>query len=376
MPVLEPLPVDDGEGADMPVMSQAQLDAISQMNGINQMVDDLVAGGMSFDEAYTRAHQEVGITPQAVIDDTAGQAPAAAQETEVRRATPALQNEGSFFDLNYINDFRQAYQQALQQTGDPAKAVEMVKPIAQSWSPAQRHVYERTEGYAEVDPKYAAGLAQDFYKMQEERAKVAGEQNDPAKRVDTATKQAEVQEAYRQEIEYQRSLTTLNDESATSAQKRAARMQIEALSAGIGKRINPKLGTSAAAMNEAKNAVGYIGAYEYNNPLADFGSRISTMQRNSQERLGLLRQQMDASGMPVPDIKPAEAATQEDMRAKTSDMVMSMAGVKDQSGNAVMIGGSPVIKVPEAGKLVYKKRGPGGGWINLTQEEAALLGAQ
>jgi hypothetical protein len=94
-------------------------------------------------------------------------APAAAQEAEVRRATPALQNEGSFFDLSYINDFRQAYQQALQQTGDPAKAVEMVKPIAQSWSPAQRHVYERTEGYAEVDPKYAAGLVQDWYKQQE-----------------------------------------------------------------------------------------------------------------------------------------------------------------------------------------------------------------
>jgi hypothetical protein len=179
MTVPAPLPVDDGEGADMPVMSQDQLDAISQMNGINQMVDDLVRGGMSYDEAYARAQQEAGITPQAVIDDTAGQAPSTTQETEVRRATPVLQNEGSFFDLGYINDFRQAYQQALQQTGDPAKAVEMVKPIAQSWSPAQRHVYERTEGYAEVDPKYAAGLVQDWHAQQD---RVATQEQTPQAR--------------------------------------------------------------------------------------------------------------------------------------------------------------------------------------------------
>jgi hypothetical protein len=133
-------------------------------NLLDVVTDPGLQSPMDFETGYDRingldASRDV---PQQVVEDSYNM-----PETEVRRATPALQNEGSFFDLSYINDFRAAYQQALQQTGDPAKAVEMVRPIAQSWTPAQRHVYERTEGYAEVDPKYAAGLVQDWYKQQE-----------------------------------------------------------------------------------------------------------------------------------------------------------------------------------------------------------------
>lgn len=193
---------------------------------------------------------------------------------------------------------------------------------------------------------------------------------------ETAASQLELQEAYRQELEYQRSLATINNPAAPRAEWNAARMQMEGLASTIGKRINPKGGTSQTAMKETKNAVGYIGALEAKNPFSDFTPRLNTMLRGSQERMGLIRQQMEAAGVPVPETAPAPTATQEDVRAKTSDMVMSMAGVKDQSGNTVMIGSSPVIAVPEGGKPVYKKRGPGGGWVNLTQEEIASLGAQ
>jgi hypothetical protein len=147
-------------------------------------------------------------------------------------------------------------------------------------------------------------------------------------------------------------------------------MQIEALSAGIGKRINPKLGTSAAAMNEAKNAVGYIGAYEYKNPLADFGSRISTMQRNSQERMGLVRQQMEAAGVPLPEAAPTPAAP------NPAQMVLERFGVKAPDGNPVMLNGSPVVSFKRAGKDVMARQTPNGGFVELTAEESAALRGQ
>ena len=147
MPVLEPLP-DEQYDENLPDLA----------------TDPSMQGSMDF-EADLGAMNGVGGSddvPEEIIEDVQLQGP------EVQPSAPSLQNEGSYFDLSYINDFRAAYQQALDQTGDPAKAVEMVRPIAQSWTPAQRHVYERTEGYDSVDPKYAADLVQSWYKQQDQ----------------------------------------------------------------------------------------------------------------------------------------------------------------------------------------------------------------
>lgn len=281
---------------------------------------------------------------------------------------------------------------SMQPTGEQQDLGFLEEPYNPSWPESRKNRWEeynlggvattpagaarRTLEEMDSDRRRAAELASEQRKAEMQGATPTARAELASAQADAAAKQAEIQEAYRQEVEYQRSLATINDSTKSSAERNAARMQLEALAASIGKRMNPKLGTSNDANTQAKNLAGYIGAVEFKFPYSDFAPRVEAMQRGSQERSGLYRQQMEAAKVPVPDIKPPEAATQEDMRAKTSDMVMSMAGVKDQSGNVVMIGNSPIIKVPEAGKPVYKKRGPGGGWINLTQEEVASLGAQ
>lgn len=273
-------------------------------------------------------------------------------------------------------------------TGKQANTAFLSQPYNESWPDALKDEWEKFNmlGIGTTPADMAKDMSDSLKAERAAAAEAMKEQaraNTPqaqaelrGKMAQTAAAQLELQEAYRQELEYQRSLATISNREASSAEWNAARMQLDGLAASIGKRINPGGGTSQTAMRESKNAVGYIGALESKNPLADFTPRINTMLRGSQERMGLIRQQMEAANVPVPEMAPAAAVTQEDMRAKTADMVLSMAGMKDQSGNAVMIGGSPVIKVPEAGKPVYKKRGPNGGWVNLTQEEIASLGAQ
>jgi hypothetical protein len=316
----EPLPVMD---------TGLTFDQLQAMNGVNMTEEDMVAAGM---------------VPDAVANDLA------TAEPEVRRAEPNMQPTGAFMDLGFINQINAAA------TDEEATA------MYNSLDPVQKRVYDRSFGI-NISPEWAAGEASKYYEEQDERAKAEMQAATPAARAE----QAEVQEAYRQEVEYQRSLATINDSTKSSAERNAARMQIEALSAGIGKRINPKLGTSAAAMNEAKNAVGYIGAYEYKNPLADFGSRISTMQRNSEERLGLLRQQMEASGVLVPEAAPTPAAP------NPAQMVLERFGVKAPDGNPVMFNGSPVVSFKRAGKDVMARQTPNGGFVELTAEEAAAL---
>ena len=319
----EPLPVMD---------TGLTFDQLQAMNGVNMTEEDMVAAGM---------------VPDAVANDLA------AAEPQVRRAEPNMQPTGAFMDLGFINQINAAA------TDEEATAA------YNSLDPVQKRVYDRSFGI-NISPEWAANEAAKYYQQQDERAKAEMQGATPAARAE----QAEIQEAYRQEVEYQRSLATINDSTKNSAERNAARMQIEALSAGIGKRINPKLGTSAAAMNEAKNAVGYIGAYEYKNPLADFGSRISTMQRNSQERMGLVRQQMEAAGVPLPEAAPTPAAP------NPAQMVLERFGVKAPDGNPVMLNGSPVVSFKRAGKDVMARQTPNGGFVELTAEESAALRGQ
>jgi hypothetical protein len=272
---------------------------------------------------------------------------------------------------------------SMQPTGEQQDLSFLEEPYNPSWPESRKNRWEeynfggvattpagaakRTLEEMDGDRRRAAEMMSEQRKAEMQGATPAARAELASAQADAAAKQAEVQEAYRQEVEYQRSLTTLNNDKATGAEKRAARMQIEALSAGIGKRINPKLGTSAAAMSEAKNAVGYIGAYEYKNPLADFGSRISTMQRNSEERLGLLRQQMEASGVLVPEAAPAPAAPDQ------AQMVLERFSVKAPDGNPVMFNGFPVVTFKRAGKDVVARQRPNGNFVELTAEEAAAL---
>jgi hypothetical protein len=157
-------------------MTLDQLDAMSQGSGIDMRRDDLAAAS--------------GEVPQQVANDVAQSSP------EVRRAEPALQNEGSYFDLSYIEQMRNAYQQALQQSGgDQQKAAAMVKPVWNSFTPVQKHVYQQAEGFASLDPKFAAGLAvkyhEDQKRMQDDRQKMA---DDPLKQAQVSERNAKVVE--------------------------------------------------------------------------------------------------------------------------------------------------------------------------------------
>jgi len=229
MPVLAPLPGEQYE-ENLP----------------DVVTDPGLQSPMDFETGYDRingldAYQDV---PQQVVEDSYNM-----PETEVRRATPALQNEGSFFDLSYINDFRAAYQQALQQTGDPAKAVEMVRPIAQSWTPAQRHVYERTEGYAEVDPKYAAGLVQDWYAQQDRQATQV---NDPK---------------YQAQLETERTRARGLSEQSISNARQAAETSDRLLKIMDRLRGGPREGKNAVAKGEEVYR-GRVGPFDSSVPNA------------------------------------------------------------------------------------------------------------
>jgi hypothetical protein len=342
----------------------------TQMNGVNAAVDALVSGGMAPVEAM-RMLEGAGVQvddlarPEDVTPAAVASTATASTSTPVRRAEASTQPTGVAMELGFFDQLNSAQSQ------------EEFNAMYDALPAVQQHVYDRSFGQ-KITPAWAAQKADEFFKMQDERAKTV---DDPAKRADAAARQAEIQEAYRQEVEYQRSLATINDSTKSSAERNAARMQIEALSAGIGKRINPKLGTSAAAMNEAKNAVGYIGAYEYKNPLADFGSRISTMQRNSQERMGLVRQQMEAAGMPVPEMAVPEAPpSPEQIASQMAQAAIQKRGLKGPDGNLLTVAAGegqspqPIVARMRGGKKEYRRVGPDGLFYPLTPDQIKALG--
>lgn len=91
--------------------------------------------------------------PQEVIDDTLAQ-------PEVQRAEPVRPATGAFMDLGFI------------QAINDAPSDEEAKAMYDSLDPALKHVYDRSYGM-QISPKWAADTAQEFYKMQDERAKMA-----------------------------------------------------------------------------------------------------------------------------------------------------------------------------------------------------------
>jgi hypothetical protein len=302
-------------------------------------------------------------------------------DPEVRRAEPVLKPTGAFMNLDFIDQINNA------PTDEEAKA------MYDALDPALRHVYDRSYGM-EISPKWAADTAQEFYQMQDRLATQAADpvrQQSAAKgQVEVAEKQREVQQQYLQEMQYQRHIATLNDPSATRAQRASAINAIDGLATAIGQRMVK--GTAGTITADAKRAAGTVSsripllgvnAAEYN-PLnlvmgknADYGAQLGTMLQGSQERMGVIRQQMEAAGIPVPEMpnaaQPADEQAQE--RANRIERTINKNGVKGPDGAVLMIDGLPVINGRDlkTGEPLLMKLRPNGKATELTEAERAQL---
>lgn len=182
LPPINPLP-EDG--------SQMSFDQLQSMNGVNDRMDQLIASGMSPDEA-AQAIQSMGAElPQ-------DQQPTAS-EPEVRRAEPSLRPTGAQMDLSFIEQLNNAPDD------------ETFKQMVQQLDPVQRHIYDRAYGYKQVTPAWAAQQADSFYKMQDERQKLA---EDPVKQAQLAERSAKVaeREAVQNDFKIRRQNTIKNIE--------------------------------------------------------------------------------------------------------------------------------------------------------------------
>jgi hypothetical protein len=83
------------------------------------------------------------------------------QDAEVRRAEPNLKPTGAFMNVGFIQQLNNA------------ATDEEFNAMYDALDPALQHVYDRSYKM-EVSPKWAADTAQEFYQMQDERAKTAG----------------------------------------------------------------------------------------------------------------------------------------------------------------------------------------------------------
>ena len=98
--------------------------------------------------------------PQDVVNDVA-------QGTEVRRAEPNLKPTGAFMNIGFIQQLNNA------------ATDEEFNAMYDALDPALQHVYDRSYKM-EVSPKWAADTAQEFYQMQDERAKTASDPRNQA----------------------------------------------------------------------------------------------------------------------------------------------------------------------------------------------------
>jgi hypothetical protein len=226
----------------------------------------------------------------------------------------------------------------------------------------------------DAERKRAATMQDEQMKAQREREAQA---QDPAGQADLAAKQGEFQQNYLQELQYQRHIATLNNPKATRAERATAINAIDGLAASIGQRMIK--GTSTAAVADAKRLVGTVSSrvpvvginvQEYN-PAADYGPQLETMLGGSQERMGVLRQQMEAAGIPLPEAKQMEEAVKNPPAPNLFELSVQKLGVKGADGSQVMLNGAPVIRRKD-GKMF--KAMPNGKGVELTAEEISQLG--
>jgi hypothetical protein len=313
-------------------------------------------------------------------------------------AAPEFTSDTGFTNAPVWRDFESM---AIAPTGEQQALDFLNEPYDPSWPEPKKNRWEeynfgevattpaaaaqRTLADMDAERKRAATMQDEQMKAQREREAQA---NTPQAQADlknkmatTAATQLELQEAYRQEIEYQRSLTTLNDPAKSSAERNAARMQLEALAVSIGKRMNPKLGTSESANKQAKNLAGYIGPIEFKMPYSDFAPRAQTMQRGSEERLGLYRQQMEAAGVPLPEMAVPEAPpSPEQIASQMAQAAIQKRGLKGPDGNLLTVAAGegqspqPIVARMRGGKKEYRRVGPDGLFYPLTPDQIKALG--
>ncbi len=290
-------------------------------------------------------------------------------------------------------------------TGAQANTDFLYQPYNEAWPEARKLEWEKfnmleigtTPAKMATDMtetlKSERNAAAEAMKAQREREMQA---QDPANRADLAAKQAEaavkqgeIQQNYLQELQYQRHIATLNDKNATRAQRATAINAIDGLAASIGQRMIK--GTSTAAVADAKRLVGTVSSRvplvpfnlrEYN-PLdlgakvlgydgtPDYSAQLETMLGGSQERMGVLRQQMEAAGIPLPEAKQMEEAVKNPPAPNLFELSVQKLGVKGSDGSQVMLNGAPVIRRKD-GKMF--KAMPNGKGVELTAEEISQLG--
>jgi hypothetical protein len=301
----------------------------------------------------------VGIDDYSAPEDVMNDLPA---DPEVRRAEPVLKPTGAFMDLGFIEQINNA------PTDEEAKA------MYNALDPALKRVYDRSYGM-NISPEWAAGVAQEFYK---EKDQMAAQANDPARQVAAAKGQVEVaekqrvmQQAYLEEVQYQNNLNLVADPNTDRTTRRAALNAIDGLAATIGKRSMGGV-ASRDAMRDAKKSVGSISVMQEYNPFADYGPQIDLMRRGSEERMGVLRQQMEAAGVTMPEAKQVEAAKGA-QGPDAAEVAMQRFGVKLPDGNPLMIDGSPVIQVTKGGQSMMLKRAANGKFVELTEADRAKL---
>jgi hypothetical protein len=234
---------------------------------------------------------------------------------------------------------------------------------------------KRTLADMEAERTRAATMQDEQMKAQREREAQAqdpaGQADLAGKKADAAAKQLGLQDAYLQEMEYQSHLNTVMNSGASRAERQAAISAIDGLATAIGKRTMGAGAGSRDAMQAGKKAVGFIDWKQEYNPFADYTPQVDVMRRGSENRIGAIRQQMEAAGAPVPEFRGATAAP-----ANPAQTVLQRFSVKAPDGNAVMFEGSPVISIPRAGKQVFMRQTPNGGFVELTEQQAAALRGQ
>lgn len=149
-----PSPMEDNPLEPLPDVDTVPLDDLDRMNGVS---------ADPYDDEFV---------PQAVVND-------AASQPEVRRAEPNIKPTGAMMDLSFI--------EALNSAPDD----ETFNAMVQKLDPVQRHIYDRSYGYERVTPAWATQQAESFYKMQDERQKLA---EDPVKQAQLAERSAKVVE--------------------------------------------------------------------------------------------------------------------------------------------------------------------------------------
>ena len=298
-------------------------------------------------------------------------------------------------DTGYTNApaWRDFESMAITPTGEQQSLDFLNEPYDPSWPEPKKNRWEEYN-FGEVATTPAAAAQRTLADMEAERRSAAealkaqrereAQAQDPANRADAALKQAEaaakqveMQQSYLQELQYQRHIATLNNPKATRAERATAINAIDGLAASIGQRMIK--GTSTAAVADAKRLVGTVSSrvpvlginvHEYN-PMADYGPHLESMLGGSQERMGVLRQQMEEAGIPLPEAKQMEEAVKNPPPADKFQLSVQRFGVKRADGSQVMLDGAPVVRRKDGALF---KAMPSGIGVELTAEEISQLG--